>query len=640
MSMDFMSLKAKLTLDDKEYRDGMDDAEGRAKGFKSKLAGGAKAVAKGFAVAGAAAATAVGAMTKAAVSGYAEMEQLKGGVETLFGDYASTVTKNANDAWKTAGMDANQYMETTIQSAAAMINSLGGDQKKAAEMSDMAITDMADNVNKMGTTMESVQDAYRGFSRGNFTMLDNLALGYAGTKEGMQQLLDKAMEIEKQQGRTTQFSIDSYADIVQAIHVVQNEMGITGTTAAEAEKTISGSLAAMKSAWQNLIVGFADPDANMDQLIGNVVGAAETAFGNLLPVIEKALTGIANFVEKIGPVIAERLPELVNQVLPALLDAANALLTALIKTLPETGMAIIRAIVDALGTAMPTLTETAVQMVAELAKGIGEALPELLPAVIEILMSIVTTLLDNIDLLVDAALQLAIGIADGLIEALPVIIDKIPYIISSIVAALVAAIPRILAAAIQLFMALVSGLVRVIPRIVAAIPALILAIVGGVAKGVQLMVKSGRNLVAGLWKGIRERWSRLISDFKRLAMSLPRGIKRLFKINSPSKVFEDIGKGIDEGLALGITRNVDLAEDAINTLGNTMINPMYAEMPVDTNEAIVDVLNMPAEGSNSASGRDLTVILELDRMQLGKAVYRLNNEESQRVGINLAGGFA
>ena len=225
-SVDFMKLKATLTLDKSGYEQGLTDAEGQAVGLKGKLAGGAKVLAKGFAIAGVAAAGAVTAITKSAIDSYAEMEQLKGGVETLFGDYASSVIENSNNAWKTAGMDANQYMETTIQSAAAMINSLGGDQKKAAELSDMAITDMADNVNKMGTTMESVQDAYRGFSRGNFIMLDNLALGYAGSKQGMQELLDKAEEISG-----VKYDISSYSDIVQAIHVVQDEMGITGTTA-------------------------------------------------------------------------------------------------------------------------------------------------------------------------------------------------------------------------------------------------------------------------------------------------------------------------------------------------------------------------------------------------------------------------
>lgn len=544
--MDLMKLKATLSLDKSGYEQGLRDAEGEATGLGGKLAGGAKVLAKGFAIAGVAAAGAVTAMTKAAIDGYADMEQLKGGVETLFGDYASTVTKNANDAWKTAGMDANQYMETTIQSAAAMINSLGGDQKKAAEMSDMAITDMADNVNKMGTTMESVQDAYRGFSRGNFTMLDNLALGFAGTKEGMQQLLDKAEEISG-----VKYDISSYADIVQAIHVVQDEMGITGTTAKEASETISGSISAMKSAWQNLLVGFADKDANLDQLIDNLVQSAETVFENILPVLEKALAGIAEFIAKIAPVVAEKLPELIKTLLPILIEATINIIVAL-----------------------------------------AEALPEILVA------------------LVDAIVQCA---------------------------------PMFAEAGVKLFSALIKNLPKIIATLVTAVPKIGRSLVQSFVKLIPQMAQAGRNLIAGLWQGLKSRWNSMVAHFKAMVASLPRAVKKVLRINSPSKVFEDIGKGIDEGLALGITKNMDLAQNATEDMANAVAKqPIGVDKSLE--ETMVNVLNTPditpVNGQNSASPRDLTVILELDRMQLGRAVYRLNNEETQRVGVNLAGGFA
>ena len=541
--MDFMKLKATLTLDKSGYEQGLTDAEGQATGLKGKLLGGAGMLAKGFAVAGVAAAGAVAAVTKSAIDNYAEMEQLKGGVETLFGDYASSVIENSNNAWKTAGMDANQYMETTIQSAAAMINSLGGDQKKAAEMSDMAITDMADNVNKMGTTMESVQDAYRGFSRGNFTMLDNLALGFAGTKEGMQQLLDKAEEISG-----VKYDISSYADIVQAIHVVQDEMGITGTTAKEASETISGSISAMKSAWQNLLTGFADKDANLDQLIDNLVESAETVFQNILPVLEKALAGIAEFIAKIAPVVAEKLPELIQTLLPILLEATINIIVAL-----------------------------------------AEALPEILVA------------------LVDAIVQCA---------------------------------PMFAEAGVKLFGALIKNLPKIIATLVTAVPKIGKSLVQSFVKLIPQMAQAGRNLIAGLWQGLKSRWNSMVAHFKSMVASLPRAVKKILRINSPSKVFEDIGKGIDEGLALGITKNIDLAQNAVEDMAGAVSAPIETGLE----ETMIDVLDTPttmAVGKqNSASPRDLTVILELDRMQLGKAVYRLNNEETQRVGVNLAGGFA
>lgn len=255
------------------------------------------------------------------------------GIQSKFNNMVqanAAVMENAEKAYKTAGMSMNQYMETSIQSAAAMINSLGGDQKKAAELMDMSIIDMADNVNKMGTSMEGVQNAYRGFSRGNFTMLDNLALGFAGTQAGMQELLDTAKQLSG-----VEYDIESYADIVQAIHVVQEEMGIAGTTAKEGAETIEGSLNQLKAAWENLTGGLANPDADIGKLIDNVVESAEAALDNMMPAIEHALIGIATFIEKAAPIIADRLPGIIEKILPSLLKAANILVNSFIKAMPD-----------------------------------------------------------------------------------------------------------------------------------------------------------------------------------------------------------------------------------------------------------------------------------------------------------------
>lgn len=313
-------------LSDEASEAGSNAGSAIAGGISKALGGVAKVAAGAFAAAG----TAVGAMTKQAVDGYKDFEQLEGGIETLFGKAAPTVMKNAEKAFQSAGQSMNDYMETSIQSAAAMITSLNGDQAKAAELMDMSIVDMADNVNKMGTSMEGVQNAYRGFSRGNFTMLDNLAMGFAGTKEGMQQLLDKAKELSG-----IEYNIDSYADIVQAIHVVQEEMGIAGTTAKEGAETIEGSLSQLKAAWQNLVSGLANPDADLGKLIDNVVKSGETALDNLMPAIEHALIGIAEFIEKAAPIIADKLPGIIEKILPSLLNAASIIVDSLIKALPS-----------------------------------------------------------------------------------------------------------------------------------------------------------------------------------------------------------------------------------------------------------------------------------------------------------------
>ena len=630
--MNVLELVATLSLDSGGYEKGLDKAESRAGKLGSKLAGGAKMAAKGFAVAGAAAATGVAAITKSAIDGYADLEQLKGGVETLFGDSAQKVIDDANEAFKTAGMSANEYMETSIQSAAALINSLGGDQAKASELMNMSITDMADNVNKMGTSMESVQDAYRGFSRGNFTMLDNLALGFAGTKEGMQELLDKAKEISG-----VEYDINSYSDIVQAIHVVQDEMGITGTTAKEASETISGSISSLKSAWQNLVTGFADENADLDKLINNVVEAAETAFGNILPVAEKAMSGIADFVSKAAPILAEKLPEIIKTLLPKLIEASTQLISALGRTLPTAGIEIVNTLIKTINKMLPNLITEAAVMIAEFSQGLADSLPKLIPQAVNMVLTIVGALLENIDLLIDAAMSLAEGIGKGIIEAMPIIVEKIPVIIKKLVSALIRAIPLIVSTGTKLFISLVKNTPQIIAGIVKVIPRIISAIVRGFGKGVSKMARAGVDLMKGLAKGIINGAKHALDAAKNVASSIMSKFTGLFGINSPSKVFMEYGRYIDEGLAKGISDNAGIAQRAMASLGEIATDDFAGDAGFSE---YGEEISIPVQGSDFSSNRDLTVILELDKMQLGKAVYKLNNEETQRVGVKLSGAYA
>lgn len=346
-----------------------------AAGFGKLLGGAGKVAVAGLAAGVTAAGTAVGALGKQAVSAYADFEQLSGGIETLFGKDAPSVMANASAAFETAGMSANDYMDTAIQSAAALTASLGGDTKAAAKLMDVSITDMADNVNKMGTSMEAVQNAYRGFSRGNFTMLDNLALGFSGTREGMQQLLDKAQEVSG-----IKYDISSYADIVNAIHVVQEEMGITGTTAAEASGTIAGSISSMQSAWQNLLTGVANGDADVAGLTQRFAGSLKNVAKNLIPVVKTALSGLATLVTELAPELAAELPALIQDVLPSLITAAVTLATALGTALAENAPLIIGTLATSIGNNAPQLAAGAVQLVGALARGLLQALPSILTA--------------------------------------------------------------------------------------------------------------------------------------------------------------------------------------------------------------------------------------------------------------------
>lgn len=317
----------------------------------------AKKAGKVMAAGLAAGATAVAALTKQAVESYANYEQLVGGVETLFGaggknilDYAKSVGKtveevreeynqlmysqnlvmdNAANAYKTAGMSANEYMETVTSFSASLLQSLGGDTAAAAKYADMAIIDMSDNANKMGTDISSIQSAYQGFAKQNYTMLDNLKLGYGGTQEEMKRLLKDAGALAGKK-----FDISNYSDIIEAIHTIQEDMGIAGTTSAEAMTTIQGSFAATKSAWQNLLTGFADKDQDLGQLVTNLVDSAKVAIGNLVPIIAQTLSGISTAIQQIMPVISAELPGILQDLLPGLLSGATTLIVGLVTALP------------------------------------------------------------------------------------------------------------------------------------------------------------------------------------------------------------------------------------------------------------------------------------------------------------------
>lgn len=380
-----------------------------AAGFGKLLGGAGKVAVAGLAAGVTAAGTAVGALGKQAVSAYADFEQLSGGIETLFGKDAPSVMANASAAFETAGMSANDYMDTAIQSAAALTASLGGDTKAAAKLMDVSITDMADNVNKMGTSMEAVQNAYRGFSRGNFTMLDNLALGFSGTREGMQQLLDKAQEVSG-----IKYDISSYADIVNAIHVVQEEMGITGTTAAEASGTIAGSISSMQSAWQNLLTGVANGDADVAGLTQKFAGSLKTVAKNLIPVVKTALSGLATLVTELAPELAAELPALIQDVLPSLITAAVTLATALGTALAENAPLIIGTLATSIGNNAPQLAAGAVQLVGALARGLLQALPSILTAGFQLVAALLGEIGKGFFELLGAGANLVRGLWQGI----------------------------------------------------------------------------------------------------------------------------------------------------------------------------------------------------------------------------------
>ena len=429
----------------------------------SAMVGALGVAARAGAAAVSAVATGVGAITTQAVNAYAEYEQLTGGIETLYGDASATMMQYAQEAATATGQDMNSYMESAIATSAAMISAVEGDQARAAELTNMSMIDMADNANKLGTDMEAVQNAYRGFSRGNFTMLDNLALGYAGTREGMQQLLNDAQAISG-----VEYDIDSYSDIVEAIHAVQEEMGIAGTTANEASETISGSLGAVQASWQNLITNVANPDADLNSMIDTLISNVEVAAGNLVPVISNALMGISQVIVQLAPIIAAELPTLISNIVPPLLSAAGTILEALgsgiiaaLPTLAPIAADLIVQLVEFIISNLSLVVESAIQIILAVVNGITDALPQLIPAAVSAVTQICEALTepDTLQQLVLASIQLVIALAEGIVAALPELIGGASEVVENLIEYLVERAPEVGATALQWGADLIQNLV-------------------------------------------------------------------------------------------------------------------------------------------------------------------------------------
>lgn len=513
------------------------------------------------------AAAGIGAILKEAFSAGADLEQSMGGVETLYDDAAQSVKDYAYEAQK-AGLSANQYMEQAVSMGAALKKSLGGDSVKAAQAANTAIMDMTDNAAKMGTSVESLQNAYTGFSRANFTMLDNLSLGYSGTKEGMQQLLKDAQAISG-----IEYNIDSYSDIVEAIHVVQNEMGIAGTAAEEGAKTFSGSMAAMKSAATNFLADL-------------------TTGGDVQKDLQTLLNSVTTFiVNNLGPMAQK-----IVAALPMVLNTLISFITQNSYQMVDAGM----------------------KMITNLVQGLTSTASTLGPNLADIVINICDGLLDNLPEFIDAALDMILALAQGLIEALPKLIAALPEIINKLIASLLTFHTKIATTGVKLFVSLIKNLPAIITSIVKAIPKIITAIVKGWMQGVSQMASVGKtllkavgnamaglgswlkskvvtvaknvingfksilssvkdiglNLVKGLWEGIKSAKDWIFDKIGGFCDGIVDGFKDFFGIHSPSRVMaSQVGQYISSGMAEGITDNIDSVTNAMSEVTDAVVNP-------------------------------------------------------------------
>lgn len=635
--MELLSLFLRIAVNgSKEANDEISEVTGNAESSGKKVGSTlekigtvATKIAKVIAVAITAVATGVSALATSAIKNYADYEQLVGGVETLFKNSSDKVVEYANNAYKTAGMSANEYMETVTSFSASLLQSLGGDTEQATEKANQAIIDMSDNANKMGTSMESIQNAYQGFAKQNYTMLDNLKLGYGGTKEEMERLLRDAEKLPSAMGR--KFDVSNYADIVDAIHLVQVEMGMSGismeeynelvqsgamtqeeafellgTTAKEASSTISGSIGMMKSSWTNLVTGMADGTQDMDALVNNFFDSVVTVGDNIIPRVSETLQGIGNAIQKTAPKIIAILPKLLQQVLPQLMQAVTNLIGVLVQVVNEALPTIIQAIVgafpmvlDALVSIIPTLIsgveiiiEGLIQALPSLVQSLAEALPTLIPQIIDGIVSIFLMLVENFPLIlqpiIDSLPDIIISLVNALMDNLPAIIEGLVQLTVAIVEALPQIIMALIDALPTVLMSILEGLWNALPVLLAGIGEILVSIGSAIWELLKnfnpKLAEFFENSVAkikeiftpiveffsGIWDGIKGAFSSVTTWFKDTFSKAWQAVKDVF--STGGKIFDGIKEGIAgvfktvvNGLIGGINKVIAVPFTAINT---------------------------------------------------------------------------
>lgn len=651
--------EGRLSLDISSFRDGFRSALRQMESFErdadsvsdrvgSSFSGVGASLAKGvtgsLAAAGTAitasvgaASTAVGVLSKNSLDAYASYEQLTGGVETLFKDSASLVMQYADNAYKTAGLSANEYMDTVTSFSAKLLQDLGGNTKAAAEISNTAITDMADNANKMGTSMTMIQNAYQGFAKQNYTMLDNLKLGYGGTQAEMARLINDSGVLGDTMTVTAKTVNDvSFDKIIEAIHVVQTEMGITGTTAKEASTTIEGSLSSVKSAWENLLTGVADSDQDLSGLIDNFVVTLETAASNVVPRVQEIVTNMGSLVDQLAPILVQKVPGIIQSVAPPLVASGAQLAVSLIQgitqALPALGSAIISVIpsiissfsmlipefasigsqivpviVNGIVTGIPMLISYGAQIIQNLASGVQQTLPQLIPLAMQAILDFSSNLRSSAGQLVDAGLALIQSLANGFISNIPTFIATVPQIITNLAGIINDNAPKLIVTAAVLIKNLAVGLVKAIPTLVANIPQIIEAIVA-VFTAYNWM-NLGKSMITKLRDGIKS----MAASVKTSAQNILNNINGVLK-NLPTQL-KQLGQSGINGLMNGIKSLIGGVSGAIKSIFNAIINGLKS-LPSQLLNLGKNIIQGLINGIKSGISGLLSVVGDI-----GKSVY-------------------
>ena len=571
---------------------------------------------------------------KQAVASYADYEQLVGGVETLFGaggmnieEYADsvgktvdevqgeydrlmsaqdTVLRNASNAYRDVGMSANEYMDTVTSFSAALISSTGGDTERAAEAANAALIDMADNANKMGTNMASIQNAYQGFAKQNYMMLDNLKLGYGGTKSEMERLLADAEEISG-----IHYDISNLADVYEAIHVIQTEMGITGTTAKEAATTISGSTNMMKAAWSNLLTGMADDEADFRELMGNFIDSLMTVMDNIVPRIQTTIRGIGQLITGATQRLLPLVINLINQELPGFLD----LVLQLVRTLAFTMLG-----------ALPDLIDTIMEMGAQLLDTLSRMIPQIILRIVTIIPRLVTALTSHIPDIINAGIALLMGIVRALPEVIRRLSIALPDLIGTVLTALVNSIPLLLNGAVELFQAIVDAIPIIIEFLGGALPDIIDTILTALIDAFPLILEGAIELLMALIDAIPTIVNALKDNFPEIINRIVTSLIEAFPQVLDASI--TLLLAIVDAIPDIVSALIDALPDIITTITTTLIDNVplildaalqlldgiiqaFPEIIVSLGESVTDLIDTIVTGFNDAwpqikqAGKDL-----------------------------------